>query len=462
MKRSEIFFSAILVPLDFLAIMVASVGTYVIRVSPALDTIRPAIFEFDLPLRQYVVLVAAVALLSIVIFAFLGLYSMGATRGGFEEFTKICAGATLSVATVIGWMFFRAEVFQSRFLLVAAWLASIVLIEIGRRFVRSVQTRLLERGVGSHLVVIVGDTKIAEEIKEKFRSDKRVGYRLISHLKRINRDELEGIKNKFLIDEIIQCDPNLSEEAILTLLDFCEDHKIEYKYVPNLYSTLTSNVVTRTLAGFPMVELRRTPLDGWGRVSKRAFDLFGAIFGLIVLAPFFAVIGFIVAWDSPGPIFFKQKRVGRNKKTFRIVKFRTMIKDAEKMKKELMDKNERSGGPLFKIKNDPRITRSGKILRKYRIDELPQLWNVLRNDMSLIGPRPHLPEEIARYRKEHMRLFTVKPGMTGLAQSSGSSSLTFDEEATMDIQYIEQWKMKLDIQILLRTLWKLLWDRTAV
>jgi len=461
MKRSEIFFDAILVPLDFFSILAAGVLVYVIRVSPALTSIRPVLFSVDLPLREYIGLVTVVALITLIIFAFLGLYSMGSTKGGFEEFTRISAGSTLSVATIIGWMFFRAELFQSRFILVAAWVTSIIFVTLLRRFVRLSQISLFERGIGTHKVILIGSTNISEQLEKRFREEKRIGYDTIGQFSRVNVEKLQEINNEKKIDEIIQCDPALPDQDNLTLLDFCEEYKIEYKYVPNLYSTRISNVVTRTLAGFPLVELRRTPLDGWGRVIKRVFDLLIAGLGLILLAPFFAIIGFFIAWDSPGPIFFKQKRIGKNQKTFKIIKFRTMVKDAEERKKELLNLNERTG-PLFKIRKDPRVTRVGRVLRKYRIDEFPQLWNVIRNNMSLIGPRPHLPEEIIQYRKEHRRLFTIKPGMTGLAQSSGSSELSFDEEATMDTQYIEQWNFKLDLQIFFRTLWKLLWDRSAV
>jgi len=461
MKRSEIFFDAILVPLDFFAIMAAGVFTYIIRVSPALTSIRPVSFTLDLPLREYIGLVAVVAFITLIIFAFLGLYSMESIRGGFEEFTSITAGSTLSVATIIGWMFFRAELFQSRFILVAAWVTSIIFVTLMRRFVRLSQIRLFEKGIGTHQVILIGKTNISEQLEKRFKEDRRIGYDIIGQFERVDSEKLQKINERRKIDEIIQCDPSLPDQDNLVLLDFCESYKIEYKYVPNLYSTRISNVVTRTLAGFPLVELRRTPLDGWGRVTKRAFDLLIAGLGLILLAPFFAIISFFIAWDSPGPIFFKQKRIGRNQEPFKIVKFRTMVKDAEARKKELLSLNERSG-PLFKIRKDPRITRVGRVLRKYRIDEFPQLWNVLCNNMSLIGPRPHLPEEIAQYRKEHRRLFTIKPGMTGLAQSSGSSELSFDEEATMDIQYIEQWNFKLDLQIFFRTLWKLLLDRSAV
>lgn len=461
MKRSEIFFDAILVPLDFLAILFASIAVYSLRVSPAFRQIRPVLFEIDLPLREYVFLVSLVALLTVIIFSLLGLYSMESTRRGFDEFTRIAAGGTLSVATVIIWMFFRAELFESRFILIAAWIASIFFVNMGRRVVRYAQIRLFERGIGAHTVVLVGNTNVSELLKKKLAEDKKNGYRIIEQLRSTDIELLRKIVAENNLDAIIQCDPALPDEDNLALLDFCEERKIDYKYVPNLYSTRTSNVIARTLAGFPMVELRRTPLDGWGRVAKRFFDLTIALAGLIILSPLFAFIGFLIAWDSPGPVFFKQKRIGRNQKPFNIIKFRTMVKDAEKQKQQLLRLNERKG-PLFKIRNDPRITRVGKVLRKYRIDEFPQLINVIKNDMSLIGPRPHLPDEISQYGKEHRRLFTIKPGMTGLAQSSGSSELTFEEEATLDIQYIEQWNLKLDLQIFFRTAWKLLWDRSAV
>jgi exopolysaccharide biosynthesis polyprenyl glycosylphosphotransferase len=461
MKRSEIFFDAVLLPLDFLAIVVASIGVYAIRVSPAVRALRPVLFEVDLPLREFVVLVVMIAIATLVIFAALGLYAMEVTRRPIDEFTRIVAGMTLAAMGIILWMFLRSAIFESRFILVGAWLSSILLVTLARYGIRTVQIRLLERHVGAHRVVVVGATPVADHIAEQLRKFKRIGYLVSAHLEMVDRSELERIQQQQGIDEVIQCDPGLPESENLALLDFCEEYKIEYKYVPNLYSTLVSNVRTRTLAGYPVVELRRTPLDGWGRVVKRGIDLVGAVAGMIVLAPLFAFIAFFIAWDTPGPIFFRQVRIGRYRQPFRILKFRTMVKDAEALKRTLRGRNERQG-PLFKMREDPRVTRVGKILRRMRVDELPQLWNVLQNDMSLIGPRPHLPEEISQYRKEHRKLFTLKPGMTGIAQVAGSSNLSFEEEATLDIQYIEQWSLKLDLQILLKTFWKLLWDRSAV
>ncbi len=461
MKRSEIFFDAILLPVDFLVIVIASVGTYAIRVSPTVRGLRPVLFAVDLPLREFLVLVVIIAVVTLAIFAMLGLYTMEATRRAIDEFTRIAVGVTMSAMGIILWMFLRADVFESRFILVGAWLSSMILVAIARYGIRTVQMRLLERSIGLHRIVLVGATSVADHLAQEIASNKRLGYRVVGRLARFEREALERIRAEHGLDEIIQCDPLLPEEHNLQLLDFCEDYKLEYKYVPNLYSTRVSNVRTRTFVSYPLVELRRTPLDGWGRVAKRGIDLIGSVLGLTLLAPLFLIVAFLIVWDSPGPVFFRQKRIGWHQQPFRITKFRTMGQDADAHKEELLPLNERQG-PLFKIRHDPRVTRVGRFLRRTRFDELPQLWNVLRNTMSLIGPRPHLAEEISQYRKEHRTLFTIKPGMTGLSQVSGSSDLSFEAEATLDIQYVEQWSLKLDIQILFKTFWKLLWDRSAV
>jgi lipopolysaccharide/colanic/teichoic acid biosynthesis glycosyltransferase len=209
------------------------------------------------------------------------------------------------------------------------------------------------------------------------------------------------------------------------------------------------------------VELRRTSLEGWGRIWKRVMDVVGSFLGLLVLSALFLCVAASVVIESRGPVFFRQMRVGKHQQPFRIAKFRTMVINAEQLKQVLMQFNEREG-PLFKMRNDPRITRVGRFLRKTRIDELPQLFNVLLGQMSLIGPRPHLSEEIAQYSKHHRKLFTIKPGMTGLAQVSGASNLPFDEEAALDIQYVENWSPKMDAGIFLRTIVRLLGDRSAV
>jgi lipopolysaccharide/colanic/teichoic acid biosynthesis glycosyltransferase len=219
--------------------------------------------------------------------------------------------------------------------------------------------------------------------------------------------------------------------------------------------------VIDTFSGVPLVELRRTALDGWGKIAKRVIDIFGSAFGLVVLLPLFLVVAFAIKWESEGPVFVGLERISRNKK-FKLFKFRSMIKDAEKYKDYLLRFNERPEGPLFKMKNDPRVTKVGRFLRRHRLDEFPQLWNVLRGDISLVGPRPHQPDEIARYQKHHKRVLDIKAGMTGMAQISGSSDLSFEEEVALDTLYIERWSLWRDFKILFLTFLKLFRDRSAV
>ena len=229
----------------------------------------------------------------------------------------------------------------------------------------------------------------------------------------------------------------------------------------NLSQSFTSNFSIDTFTGVPLVEFRQTRLDGWGSIAKRITDVSGSLFGLIVLSPLFAVIAFVIKWETAGPVFVRLERVSRNRR-FRLVKFRSMIRNAEELKSMLEKYNERNGSPLFKMRNDPRITPLGRFLRKYRLDEFPQLWNVLKGDISLVGPRPHEPAEIAQYEKHHKRVLAIPAGITGLAQISGSSDLPFEEEVALDTFYIENWSFFQDIKILIFTFLKLLRDRSAV
>lgn len=461
MKRSELFFDAIRLPVDFLACFAAGLFAYWIRVSPLVRQVRPVLFEPDLPFGEYLTLVGAVSFFTLIVFATLGLYTMKATLRMVEEFSRIIAGISLALFGVIFWMFIRAELFNSRFILVVAWILAILLVAGGRVVIRRLQRRLLRQGMGVHRVALVGQSPITAELQSLFQRHPDLGYRVVAQLNQVERDSLERLAKETGLDGVIRCVSELTPAENLLLLDFCEDHKIDFLYVPDVYETRISNVVIRTLGGYPMVELRRTPLEGWGRIWKRLLDLVGAAAGLLLLSPLFLLVALAITADSAGPVFFRQTRIGRNRKPFQIVKFRTMVQNAEELKSQLLRFNERSG-PLFKMRNDPRITRVGRVLRAARLDELPQLFNVLLGEMSLIGPRPHLPEEIERYGKYHRRLFTIKPGMSGLAQVSGSSSLPFEQEADLDIHYIENWSPRLDLLILFRTLRRLLGDRTAV
>lgn len=474
MKRSELFFGAILLPLDFLALLLAGGLAYFLRVSQFVQRVRPAVFELDLPFSEYMQLVAVVASVIVAIFALEGLYAMQATRRALDELTKLFAGISIGIMLVILYIFLSAELFQSRFIVMAAYLLAMVLVTFGRYLIRKVQKYLLKRGYGIHRVVLAGNGKFSHELKTIFESKPYLGYRPVGILAGISWEALEEIYQMQGIDEVIQTNPSLPEDQNMIILDFCEQYKIDYKYIPNMFEAHAANVRFRTIGAVPLMELLRTPLDGWGRVVKRIMDLLGSVIGIILLSPLLALVVWAIRSDTPGSIFYKQIRIGRNMKPFEIIKFRSMFqedcigqeyggKKAEERYKELRaSANERKDGPLFKMKDDPRITKVGRFIRKWRIDELPQLFNVLRGEMSLIGPRPHLPQEVEQYDKYHRKLFTIKPGMSGMAQVAGSAGLTFEEEAKLDIAYIEQWSFRLDVILLLKTFRILLSDKNAV
>jgi exopolysaccharide biosynthesis polyprenyl glycosylphosphotransferase len=206
----------------------------------------------------------------------------------------------------------------------------------------------------------------------------------------------------------------------------------------------------RPVAGLPLLHLDHAELAGVKQVLKGVFDKISASAALVLLAPLFAAVAFAIRAADHGPVFFRQTRVGRDGHTFRVWKFRTMVVDAEQRKAELAASNE-AAGALFKMRKDPRVTKAGALLRRWSLDELPQLLNVLVGDMSLVGPRPALPAEAARYGDHMRRRLVVKPGMTGLWQVNGRSDLPWDEAVRLDLRYVENWSFALDLQILWKT-----------
>ncbi len=454
MKKSELVFGALLVPVDFIMMILAGLSAYFLRVSPFIAKWRPVLFALNLPLERYFVLVLAVSCLGVIIFAVSGLYKIAAQKNLVKDFFQIIVAVSTTILVVIIYIFFAGEIFESRFIILAAWIFAIFFVWFGRFLVKKVQRYLVGKyGFGSLNVIVIGDGVIARKVIDEIKNRPELGYRVIQVFSEINLHAIKDFifKKAFYMDEVIIAGHNHERSEVLEILDFCEEQRIGFKFVPNLFQTLTTNVEMNTLDGVPLIEIKRTPLDGWGRIIKRLIDCFGALIGLIILSPFFLLVAIIIKLDSEGPVLVKLKRVSQ-KREFNLLKFRSMVKNAEQLKSKLMVYNERKDGPLFKIKNDPRITRVGRFLRRYRIDELPQLVNVLRGEMSLVGPRPHQPDEIEKYQKHHKKVLLIRPGITGMAQISGSSDLPFEEEVKLDTYYIENWSLIKDIYILLRTL----------
>ncbi len=475
MKRSELIFSFLLVPLDFIMIILAGVSAYYLRFAKIITDIRPVIFELDFD--PYFRTVVLVAFLWILIFAFSGLYNITTSRKIIKEFYRVVLACSTGFMLVVILIFVRAELFNSRFIVLAAWLLAIIYVSIARVLIRWLQRSLLSIGIGVYKVILVGNSKTTENLIHEFSKNKNSGYEVVKRIRDFSiktAEELaEFIKGR-KVDEIIQSDPNLSKAEILRLYDFSDDHHITFKYAADLLGTKVLKTEVNEIAGVPIVEVKKTPLDGWGRIAKRIVDIIGSLFFIILFSPIMLLTALIIKLDSRGPIFYKNERVSKDG-IFKVIKFRSMLvqycvgeeygdvdKALDYEKKLIKQKNTKEReSPVYKIGDDPRITRVGRFIRRWSIDELPQFFNVLVGNMSLVGPRPHQPREVAKYEHHHRKVLSIKPGITGLAQISGRSDLSFEEEVKLDTYYIENWSLLFDLAILLRTPLAILKSRKA-
>lgn len=460
MKKGELVFSVLLLPVDFVMLVTAGLATYFLRTS-ILSAFRPVLFEFNLPLEKYLIFTLIVSVIFLVSYAISGLYSLKSTRSTIEEFFRVIVASSAGIMAVIVYIFLRQELFDSRFLVLGAWFLAIVFVSLGRLATRHIQRFVISRyDFGIHKVMVIGGDDTTGKIVKNIKENPAFGYRIVKHLSNPEVAEVKMAVGNPGIDEVILANPNYPADKVLEIIDFCHENHLTFKFVPNIYQTLTANFAFDAFAGVPLVELRRTALDGWGKIIKRMIDIVGSLSGLILLSPLFVIIAFAIKWETEGPVFVWLERVSAGK-SFKLLKFRSMMKDAEKYKTYLAVFNERADSPLFKIKNDPRITGVGRFLRRSRLDEFPQLWNVFRGEISLVGPRPHQPDEIVKYEKHHKRVLAIKAGITGLAQISGSSDLPFEEEVALDTFYIENWSLWQDTRILILTVLKILRDKSA-
>lgn len=456
MKRSELLFIAAKPPLDYLALIFAALGAYFIRYLPAVQNIRPIIF--DLPFKDYFGLAVIIAAVWIIIFTLAGLYTIGGVKKIRDELARIFVACSAGLALVLAVMVFSRFLFDSRFMVLASWLLAIIFVSLERLIIQLAQRLAYKSGFGVHRVVIIGNGQTANELTKEFSKRLTLGYRVIGRFPNFDpqtQQELKQMADKDAVDEIIQINPNLNTEQTMNLINFANEYHLDFKYTADLLGTQLTNLEVTTYAGLPVVEVKKTRLDGWGKIYKRIFDIITSIIFIILLTPVMIITAIAIKLDSKGPIFFKYKRTGQFGKPFTYFKFRSMIENAHKSRfdQEFLASQEdlRQGTPMMKFKNDPRITKVGRFIRRFSIDELAELFLVLAGKMSLVGPRPHEIEEVEKYKQHHKKLLTIKPGITGLAQVSGRSDLDFEQEAKLDTFYIENWSIGLDLNILLKT-----------
>lgn len=454
---------ALLVPVDFAMLILASVFVYYLRFSSSIAAIRPV--QFSLSIGEYLGIILLVVPFWLIIFGFAGLYNVKRQQRFIDEFYKVFLAVSSGITAVIIFIFFRQELFNSRFLVIANWIIAIVLVALGRFIVKRVQIFLYKYGYGVNRVILIGGDSVAEGLKEHFDNDRFAGHKVVHHFTSIEKGDLKKIEKSFkteAIDAVINCDPAMKSRSVVSLIELAEESRVDYKYVPDFFETKAANVDIAPIAEIPVVTLRRTPLDGWMRIVKRIIDLVLSSAALLVLWPVFALIAIAIRIDSPGPVIYRNRRVGYKENTFDTFKFRSMKieyctgegyggEKALEVENELIEKKSKRKGPIYKILDDPRRTRVGKFLEKTSLDELPQFINVFLGHMSLVGPRPHQPREVEKYDKHHKRIFEIKPGITGLAQISGRSDLDYEDEFQLDVYYMENWNLGMDLQILVKT-----------
>ena len=469
MKKSELFFAILLVPVDFAMIIAAAILAYWFRFTPSIIEIKPVLFDF--PFNTYLKVVLLMAPFFLLIFALEGLYSLKSTRSFWREFFKIIFSVTVGTTLVILMIFLRREWFSSRFVILTGWMLAIIFIAVARYIINFIQRLLLiYKGLGVHKLVLIGRGNFCDTICRETRTHPELGYKVILEENKIDIDNLRLVHKNRQIDEILVCDPNISMPDLRQISDFCHRNRIEFKFVPAILQSISTNFEIKVLFDEPIIVIKNTPLEGWGKIAKRIFDIIGSALGIIITSPITILTAIAIKLDSKGPIIFKNERVG-HEGNFNAWKFRYMkmeyctgsqnpdFKKALNLEEELIEKQSVRRGPLYKIKNDPRKTRVGRFIEALSIDELPQLWNVLKGDMSLVGPRPHQPREVEKYETWQKRTLSIKPGVTGLAQITGRSDLSFTDEARLDIYYIENWSLWLDIEILFKTFFVLLKKR---
>ena len=312
-------------------------------------------------------------------------------------------------------------------------------IVIGDRTARSFLRRIVKmKEWGYRISAIIGNTELEQE------------FGPIAPFLPEDTDLEQLLRNK-TIDEIIYCKETPSINEVESLLQLTSEIGVVFRMYSSFFNMLTNKTHLHYFGTTPLLTISNTPLNYLELKVKAAFDILFSAFVVIVFSPLYVLLALAIKLDSKGPVFFKQKRVGLRGRKFILFKFRTMVTNAEELKAKLIQQNEMDG-PVFKMTNDPRITRVGRFLRKTSLDELPQFFNVLIGDMSIIGPRPPLPSEVKQYKRWQLRRLSMKPGITCIWQVSGRNDIPFEEWMKMDLEYIDNWSLKLDFIIFLKTI----------
>jgi exopolysaccharide biosynthesis polyprenyl glycosylphosphotransferase len=456
-KKEELYLSLATFLSDALAIIVGFILAYLLRFYSGLIPVTKGIP----PLQLYFFGSLLVSLVWICLLAARGLYRPRRWLSLGGELGQAFRGAGIGTLVVLAFTFFYREPSYSRVVLVLACTFGFLVLASGRLFLYQIHLGLLARGIGTRRTAIVGSGEVAAAVAGKITSSPHLGYQPIgvvvedvSSVVRVpglrvlgTADEIMALIERETLETLILALPAEQHRRVLEAAWQVEGREVDLKFVPDLYELMTSKVGLTDLDGIPLIGLREFPLQGWNRVLKRSLDIAIALFGLLFLSPPFLIIAFLVKLTSRGHALYKQNRIGQDGKRFAIFKFRSMVENAEV-----------ETGPVWAEEGDPRQTRLGRLLRRFNLDELPQLWNVLKGDMSLVGPRPERSAFVEEFRGAIPRYFErhqVKSGITGWAQVNGLRGNTpIGERTRYDLYYVENWSLGFDLWILLLTLFE--------
>jgi exopolysaccharide biosynthesis polyprenyl glycosylphosphotransferase len=411
-----------------------------------------------------------------------GLYRLRHLSFRLEDFFCIFRAVTFSALIVMATNFilrgyiagYDIETY-SRLIVLISWLLSLVLLTLWRLGTSLVFKKLRRQGRGLRNVVIVGTDQIARGFHRAVQQNVDFEYRPVGFVYNgIGPDEKEveglrilgGVKDlpeifrTQPVNEVVLACVDMDTETVAQLIKACERADVQFSMIPGFFEILTRQMSVQEVADIPIFQLEERIFQRWGRLVKRGMDIGLSLFVLIFFAPLWCLVAIGIKLESRGPVIFRHSRVGKGERLFSMYKFRSMHADAEERRKEL-EEGHAIEDALLRLREDVRVTRLGRLLRRFSIDEIPQLVNVLKGEMSLVGPRPHMPEEVARYKEWHRRKFDVLPGITGLTQVSGRKDLSLDDMVRLDIYYMENWSPWLDVQILLKTLPAVLVGRGA-
>jgi exopolysaccharide biosynthesis polyprenyl glycosylphosphotransferase len=426
------------------------------------------------PLSSFTSLEVGIVVGLIAIFAIRGLYKIRRTGTWFRQVWTITSSATMGLAFLITYYFVFEPPSNSRLLVPFVWAMAIVVLCLGRLIVSAAMGLLYRIGLGETRLLVVGSGRLGKMIMQHIAANPNLGYSLVGFLHDMDAppsdfgrfkmlgtlEDLGLVIRSMQVDEVIIALPAHMHQQCLRTVRLCERLGASFKLVPDIYELRLSRIDMEAVEGIPLIGIKGVSLNSLQRAITRIVDILVAILLIIIGSPLWLFIALAIRLNSPGEVIYRSTRIGLNGKPFQVYKYRSMYKDSDQLKAALLAYNE-AQGPLFKIRGDPRITPIGRFLRRTSFDEVPQLINVIRGEMSLVGPRPALPNEVGQYEEWQKERLAIKPGMTGLWQVRGRSDISFDEGVLMDLYYIENWSLRLYFQILLRTIPAVLLGRGA-